>query len=151
MSVYDPNVLAQMTFVGANSTETTPHPTGDHPVLIKEAKLEAWEKQDKSSGGVKCTLLMESLDPEGKVKAITGREKNNLRFEFFLDLTPEGGLDMGKGMNVRLGRAREACGINDATRPFAFDQFIGQTPMASVSHETYKNQLQARVDALAKA
>jgi hypothetical protein len=54
-------------------------------------------------------------------------------------------------MNVKLGKARAACGLNSAERPFAFDQFAGQRFMATVSHSIYKGQPQANVDALAKA
>jgi len=151
MSVYDPQTFASMTFTGSNATESVPHPIGEHLFVITKQEITAWQgKQDTTKSGLKCTLALESVDPDGSIKALTGREKNSLRYEMMLDLTPEGGLDMGKGMNVRLGRAREACNINDPTRPFAFDMFIGHQVKGLVSHETYKNQLVANVDSIAK-
>jgi len=152
MSVFDPNTFSSMTFIGANATESVPHPIGEHLFTITKQEITAWQgKQDTSKSGLKCTLALESVDPDGSIKAVTGREKNNLRYEIMLDLTPEGGLDMGKGMNVRLGRAREACNINDPTRLFAFDMFVGHQVKGMVIHETYKNQLMANVDSIAKA
>lgn len=152
MSVFDPNTFGSMTFTGSNSTESVPHPVGEHLFTITKQEIIAWQGvKDTSKSGLKCTLALESVDLDGSIKAVTGREKNMLRYEIMLDLTPEAGLDMGKGMNVKLGRAREACGINDPTRPFAFDMFIGHQVKGMVSHETYKGSLVANVDSIAKA
>jgi hypothetical protein len=51
-----------------------------------------------------------------------------------LDLTPGGGLDLGKGKNVGLGRLREAVRLNDSSKPFSFAQLPGQAARVTVSH-----------------
>jgi len=149
-SVFDPQTFAQMTFTEQNSTESFPVPVGDWPFQITKAEITAWTKKDNpNEGGLKCTLMLATEDPA--VQAVTGRPKNVLRHEMMLDLTPEGGLDFGKGMNVQLGRAREACGLNKPGQAFAFDMFVGHDVIGSVKHEIYQDRQMARVAAIAHA
>lgn len=150
MSVFDPKSFAQMTFTGSNSTESTPIPVGEWPFLITKSEIEAWQKRDDpSKGGLKVILTMETEDPA--VSAVTGRPKNVCKFDMMLDLTPEGGLDMGKGMNVQLGRVREATGTNKPGQPFHFDMLVGHTVKCSIAHETYQDRLLAKVKGVALA
>jgi hypothetical protein len=150
MSIFDPQTFAQMTFTESNSTESTPVPVGEWPFTVTKSEITAWTKRDDpSKGGLKCTLIAETDDPA--VAGVTGRPKNVLRYEMMLDLTPEGGLDFGKGMNVALGRAREAMGLNKPGAPFAFDMFVARPFKGTVKHEVYQDKLQARITAVAAA
>lgn len=146
MSVFDPKTFGQMTFTETNSTVSVPIPAEEWPFEIKKAEITAWQAKDNSSAGLKCILQLETTD--AKVVEITGRAKNSVRYEMMLDLTPEGGLDFGKGMNVRLGKAREACGLNKPGQPFAFDMFVGHMVKAKVSHREYLGELQAEARAI---
>lgn len=148
-SVFDPQTFAQMTFTGANSTEASVIPEGEWLFLITKQEIISWSSKDKSKQGLKSVLTLETGEPE--VTQVTGRPKSVLRYDLMLDLTPEGGLDQGKGMNVRLGRAREACGLNRPGMPFAFDMFLGHTVKAAIKHEIYEGQPQARVTGIAPA
>ncbi len=148
-SVFDPKTFGQMTFTDANSTESVPIPVGEWPFTITKQEIIEWSsKTDSSKRGLKLQLGMETEDPA--IVAVTGRPKNTSRYEIMLDLTPEGGLDFGKGMNVRLGRLREAVGLNKPGAPFAFDMLLGHTVKASVKHEIYKDAPIANIDAVAK-
>lgn len=148
MSVFDPKSFAQMTFVDANSTEFVPIPAGEHLFTITKSEITSWQKKDDpTQGGLKSVLTMETEDEA--VTAVTGRPKSVLKHEMMLDLTPEGGLDMGKGMNVNLGRAREACGLNKPGAPFGFDMFVGHQVKAQVGHEIYQERPQARCKGIA--
>lgn len=148
-SIFDPKTFGQMTFEGQNDTKTIPIPVGDWPFEIKKQEIVAWQKKDDPTvGGLKCVLFLETAH-ETVVEA-TGRPKNVARYELMLDLTPEGGLDFGKGMNAKLGRAREACGLNRPGQPFAFDMFIGHQVTAQVAHSEYQGDLQANVKGIAK-
>lgn len=148
-SPFDPQTFAQMTFNESNSTESTPIPVGEWPFTITKQEITRWQKKDDPSvAGLKCTLTLETDD--AAVVGVTGRPKNLLRHEMMLDLTPEGGLDFGKGMNVALGRAREACGLNKPGQPFGFDMFIGHNVKAGVKHEVYQDKLQARCTGVVK-
>lgn len=150
MSVFDPKTFGQMTFTDANSTESTPIPVGEWEFEVKKVEIVPWKKKDDPTvGGLKCVLMLETTAPE--VVEVTGRDKNALRYEMMLDLTPEGGLDFGRGMNVRLGRAREACGLNKPGQPFAFDMFVGHFVKGTVSHREYEGSLQADCKGIAPA
>lgn len=147
-SPFDPKTFETMTFTGANSTESVPIPVGEWPMEIEKKEVTAWAKKDDPSiNGLKLTLTLKTEEP--KIVEITGRPVNKARFEIMLDLTPEGGLDMGKGMNVQLGRLRAAVGLNRPDVPFAFDMLVGRTVLASIKHEEYQGKLQARVSAVA--
>jgi len=149
MSVFDPKTFGQMTFTETNSTVTTPIPAGDWNFAITKAEIVAWRKKDDPTvGGLKCVLMLETEDSD--VVEATGRPKNVCRYEMMLDLTPEGGLDFGKGMNARLGKAREACGLNNKGQPFAFDMFIGHSVKGQVSHIEYEGNLQANCKGITK-
>lgn len=143
MSVFDPQTFAQMTFTEANATESHPIPVGEHDFTIEKSEITAWQKRDDpSQGGLKCTLTLKTDDPA--VAEATGRPLNRVRHEIMLDITPEGGLDMGKGMNVMLGRAREACSLNKPGQAFAFDMFIGHNVRGKIKHQEYEGKLQAK-------
>lgn len=150
-SPFDPTVYSQMTFSQKASTESFPVPVGEHVCTIKEAKLSAWEKKDKSAGGLKVTFALECEDADGSIKEVTGRDKASLRYEFILDMTEDGnGLDFGKGKNIRLGRIQEAVGIADG-QPWSFDSFAGRRLIAKVKHEPYNEQLMAAVESVRAA
>lgn len=150
MSVFDPNTFAQMTFTESNSTESTPVPVGEWSGLITKCEISSWQsKNDPTKAGLKYTLLIEIEDPA--VAGVTGRPKNTVRVERMLDLTPEGGLDFSKGMNVNLGRDRAAVGLNTPGQPFAFDMFAGRPCKVAVKHEEYQGRLLARGTGIAAA
>jgi hypothetical protein len=147
-SVFDPKTFASMTFTDSNSTESVPVPVGEWPATIDKQEIVAWaKKDDPSKSGLKLNLSLAIDDPA--VAQLTGRPKNLVRYELMLDLTPEGGLDFGKGMNVRLGRLREALGLNKPGQPFSFDMLVGHALKASIKHEEYKGQLTAQCSGVA--
>lgn len=147
MSVFDPKIFQSMTFTGANSTESVPIPEGEWPFEFKKVELATWANKDKTNEGLKLVLNAETEAEE--VAKVTGRPKNSLRVEIMLDLTEDKtGLDFGKGMNVQLGRAREACGINKAGEPFTWDMFVGRQAKIAVSHRLLED---GRAVAQAKA
>jgi hypothetical protein len=149
-SVFDPKVFGAMTFTDSNSTESVPIPVGDWPFEITKSEVTSWSARDGSSSGLKLALLLTTSDE--KVTEVTGRAKNSVKHEIMLDLTPEQGLDFGKGMNVQLGRARAACGLNEKGKPFSFDMFLGRNVIGSVSHRALDDgRLVADVKAIAAA
>lgn len=149
-SPFDPATFAQMTFTEANSTESFPVPVGEWPGLITKCEITAWQsKANPEKAGLKYTLLVEIEDPA--VQAVTGRPKNSVRVERMLDLTDSGGLDFGKGMNVNLGRDREAVRLNAPGQPFNFDMFVGRPCKVAVKHREYEGRLLAEGTGIAAA
>lgn len=132
MTQFDPKTFAQMTFKEANSTKIIPVPAGDHAATITKYEILAWAaKDDASKNGLKMNIFFNCDDPA--VAAQTMRDQNVVRHEFFLDLN-EVGLDMGEGKNIKLGRLREAVGLNRPGEPFSFDMLVGQRAMVAVTH-----------------
>jgi len=147
--MFDPAVMAQMTFSNANSTEFVPFPAGDHDFVILESKIELWSSQEKGTSGLKLVMKVDPIDADGKIKEETGRDKNELKYEIMLDTTDDGsGLDFGKGKNVRLGRLREYCDLNKPGQDFNFNMFAGKMVRLTIKHGVYKGEPIANVDGL---
>jgi hypothetical protein len=149
MSAFDPKTFAQMTFKGANSTAIIPVPPGDQEGVITKYEILPWQnKDDPSKAGLKCNVFFDIDSPN--IKAVTKRDQNIVRHEFFLDLTPEGMLNMGEGQNVKLGRLREAIGLNAPGQEWSFDMFVGRRALCAISHREYDGQQIAECKAVAK-
>lgn len=127
-SLFNPEMFMESAIQGANDTKITPCPVGEWPAIVEDVKVQAIEVKDGENAGDvtgKLNVFWITEDPE--VVRVTGRPKVRVRQEMFLDLTEDGsGLDMGKGKNVRLGKLREAVGLNNPSVPFMFRQLIGQ-------------------------
>lgn len=94
-------------------------------------------------------LIWNVLDE--KVKAELDRETVSVRQEFFLDLDDEGKLALGAGKNVRLGKLRDALGLNQG--PFNFNMLKGAGPARiKVGHERGSNgETYAKVTSVTRA
>ena len=66
----------------------------------------------------------------------------------FLDLTPQGSIDNGKGKNRQQRAYREATGMNRAGEAFAWRMLQGKVVKVKIAHELYQEQIQERVAAV---
>lgn len=132
MSQFDPVAFAQSTFTEANSTESIPIPAGEYPALAEKADVLSWASKDGSKAGLKLKVLWNVQDDA--VREATGRAENKVSQDIMLDLTESGMLDMSKGMNVRLGKLREALGLNKPGQPFGFSMIPGNMARVKVGH-----------------
>lgn len=86
---------------------------------------------------------------------IAGQPENvTVKDGFLLDLTDAGQLDMSAGKNGRLGRYREALGMNTPGQPFSIRQMQGRQIKATIKHRPDPNDpsiLYEEVAAIAKA
>lgn len=150
MSMFDANAFMQATFEGENDTVSIPVPAGDQPAIAEKVEVVAWQgKADPTKGGLKLNIIWEIMSDE--VREVTGRAKNTVRQDIMLDLTPDGRLDMGKGMNVRLGRLRAAVNLNNHGEPFSFAMIQGRNAVVCIKHEMYEGNIQAKVDGVIAA
>ena len=92
---------------------------------------------DTEEGPRLAFALVWALDDE-RAREVTGLPQPTIRQTLWLDVTPQGGLDMGKGKNVDLGMTREACGLNDPDKPFKPAMFVGQVAKLIIKHKTAK-------------
>ena len=58
-----------------------------------------------------------------------------VRQTVFLDVTPQGGLDMSPFKNSDLGRLREALGLNTEGQRWSFNDFIGRAGLITVEQK----------------
>lgn len=141
--LFDANAFMQATFEGENDTVRIPIPAEEWDAIAEKVDLSQWNSKDGSKSGLKLTILWEIMSDE--VREITGRSKNVVRQDIMLDLTDDARLDMGKGMNVALGKLRQAVGLNTPGEAFSFPMIQGRNAKIKVKHEMYENEIQAKV------
>lgn len=140
---FDPSVFEQQQFTDANDTRYVAIPEGEYLALIKDKKF----RQEKGYTILDITWL---IDDQG-VKDATGMKEPTVRQSLFLDVTANGGLDFGKGKNVRLGRLREATGLNVPGQPFSFNMLEGRPARISVKHRPHEGEIYSDVKEVTKA
>lgn len=139
MSAFDPNVFLNQTVDQSNSETRLLVPEDEYQGIILPDKIQV-SKVDWAEGTFyKLNLQVEIIDPLGKVRAVTHREKNIVRYDVNLDLNEAGnGLDMREGMNVGLGRLRAALGQNVPNRPWSMSMLGGQVIAFKLKHKLDK-------------
>lgn len=123
---FDPSVFEQQQFTEQNDTKYVAIPEGEYPAMIKSKKF-------RSEKGYTILDIVWAIDDAG-VKEVTGMKEPTVRQSIFLDVTSAGGLDFGKGKNVKLGRLREATGLNTPGQPFSFNMLEGRPARVSLKH-----------------
>jgi hypothetical protein len=121
---FDPNLFVQSQNEGALSTQYVPIPEAEYTAVIDAIKA----RQAKDNYILDVTWAIDS----DEIRELTGMDKPTVRQSIFLDITPQGGLDIGKGKNVQLGRLREALGQNDG-RPWSPNMLEGQVATIMVT------------------
>lgn len=140
MSVFNPQQFLDAQFTESNDTVLRPIPAGEYIGYIEPGTVDVkqWKSnKDPSVTGLKLASLL--VIDDAAVRAELGRDKVTCRYEVMLDITEEGGLDMGKGKNITLGRLREATGCNEAGQPFAFRMLEGRPMKVLISHRVDDN------------
>jgi len=133
MSLFDPSTFLEMQVAEANSTVSVPVPAGEFMGYIEKVEARPWtSRTDPSKSGVALDVLW-NVDDAG-VKALLDREKVTVKQGIMLDITETGGLDMGRGKNVGLGRLREATDLNAPGQPFGFTMLVGRPAKIVIEH-----------------
>lgn len=149
MSAFDPDLFLAQTVEQANDTKITPCPSGEFMGYVKDFKARQWQgKKDPSMSGVALDITW-SVDDQG-VKQLLDRDEVTVKQGIMLDMTEEGGLDMGKGKNVGLGRLREALGLNIPGQAFSFAMLSGRVAKITVTHRVDGEDIFAEVKMVGK-
>lgn len=147
--MFSPEQFLDMQVTESNDTKTIPVPVGEYTAVAEEVKCRQWQsKKDPSMSGLTLDIKW-SIDAPA-VKELLGRDKVTVNQGIMLDLTDSGGLDMGKGRNVGLGRLREALGLNAPGQPFSFMMVSGRVAKISVNHRIDGENIYAEVKGVAK-
>lgn len=147
--MFNPEQFLDMQVTESNDTKAIPVPVGEYTAVIGEVKCRQWQsKKDPSQSGLTLNITWDVDDQA--VKELLGRDKVTVRQGIMLDLTDSGGLDMGKGRNIGLGRLREATNLNTPGQPFAFSMLSGRVAKVNVSHRIDGDNIYAEVKGVAK-
>lgn len=135
MTVFDPEAFLNETIEGANDTQYQTVPAGEYTGMIEKIDMPQGRTTKDGNPIYPLDIMWVLLDED--LKASLGRDKIIVRQSVFLDITEAGGLDMGKGKNVPLGKLREALGLNSSG--FSLRQLSGAGPaLVNVSEEPDK-------------
>ena len=147
--MFNPDQFLDMQIEGQNDTKIIPVPAGEYTAMIEEVKVRQWQsKADPLKSGL--TLDVQWLIDDASVKELLGRDKVTVKQGIMLDLTDAGGLDMGQGRNIGLGRLREALDLNQPGRPFSFTMLTGRVAKVNVSHRIADDNIFAEVKQVAR-
>lgn len=106
--MFDEDAFMSSTSEGEMSTEFTPVPVGEWQAVVKKIGTRSGEGEKGSWAMLDVTWAIDNAE----VTEVTGMENPSVRQSIFLDISESGGLDLGKGKNIGLGRLREALGQN---------------------------------------
>lgn len=149
MTMFSPEQFLDMQVTESNDTKVIPVPVGEYMAVADEVKVRPWQsKNDPSKAGVALDIIW-SVDDQN-VKSLLGRDKVTVKQGIMLDLTDAGGLDMGKGRNISLGRLREATGLNNPGQPFSVTMVTGRAVKVKVKHRVDGENIYAEVEGVAK-
>ena len=147
--MFSPDQFLDMQTDQANDTKIVPIPPGEYVAVVGEVKARPWtSKSDSSKSGIALDIQWD-IDDAG-VRALLGRDKVTVKQGVMLDMTESGGLDMGKGKNVGLGRLREACGLNTPGQPFSATMLTGRVAKVKVEHRVDGDNIYSEVKQVAK-
>lgn len=145
---FNPQEFIDATITGANDTKVIPVPLGEYMGIIEKVSPRQWQSKDGTQSGIALDVIW--LVEDSNVKQLLGRETVTVKQGIMLDLTAQGGLDLGTGKNIGLGRLREAVNKNDPSQPFSFSQLPGLSAKISVTHRTQGEDTYAEVKAVAR-
>lgn len=146
--MFDPNSFLDMQVSESNDTKVIPVPVGEYTAVISKVDCRTWQsKKDPSMSGLTLDVTYDIDDQN--VKSLLGRDKITVRQGIMLDLSESGGLDMGKGKNIGLGRLREATDLNVQGQPFSFNMLAGRVAKVAVSHRIDGENIFAEVKTVA--
>ncbi len=106
--MFDELTFLNTTTEGENSTEYTPVPEKEYQAVI----LKIGTRNGSGDKGDWAVLDVTWQIDDAIAAEITGIDSPTVRQTIFLNLSESGGLDMGRGKNIQLGRLREAVGQN---------------------------------------
>lgn len=120
------------------STSVTPIPAGEHNAQIEDYKFSPGTSKKDGKSYMALDITYRFFDDNGALTMLLGREPK-LTKSIFLDVSPQGGLDMSKGKNISLGKIREALGQNVPGQPWALPMIKGGALKLLITEEPSKD------------
>lgn len=130
--MFNPDTFLQSSTTEVNDTKKIPCPAGEYVAVAEKVEARTWQSKDGLKSGIALDITW-TID-DAAAKEVTGRDNVQVRQGLMLDILESGGLDMGKGKNIALGRLREATGLNVPGQPFSPAMLQGRAAKVTVSH-----------------
>jgi hypothetical protein len=112
-SIFNPDALLDTNYEEAPPDHYIPIDEGEYRLRVRDVK----PRRITNAGGEAFTLAeVNFIVLDDAVKEKMNMPEPMARMTIFLDLTPDGTLDMGVNKNVKIGQLRNACGIRDGKR-----------------------------------
>jgi hypothetical protein len=130
--MFDPDTFLSQSVEGELDTTRPRSEPGEYQATIISTEARSFYSEKKQRDYFVLDVFWD-VDDEA-VKAITDQDTNQIRQTIFLDISDTGGLDMGKGKNIGLGKLREAVGQNQAG-PWSPSMLNGQRATVRVEQD----------------
>lgn len=155
-SQFDPSVFLDAQQTESNEkrppipTENPDDPNGLYTAVIGEIKTNAGiiSKGDRIGQPWISMVVPLRLQIPANLQALGLPPEMTVTDRAFLDLTPSGGIDNGKGKNRQQRAYREACDMNKSGEPFAWRMLQGCVVKIKIAHELYNEAIQEKVAAV---
>ncbi len=134
---FDAAALLNATTTNAGSTEFLLLPTDEEFVAnlkVDPDPTKAFTQGTKDGKDWQKLNVQVEMNGSRISELLQGRDKRTITYGVMLDLTPSGGLDMGKGMNVYLNQLRDACGQRKEGQAWNISHLNGQTVRVKLKH-----------------
>ena len=138
--MFDEDAFMSSTSEGEMSIDFIPVPVGEYPAVIKKIGTRSGESDKGPWAMLDVTW---AIDDAG-VTEVTGMDNPSVRQSLFLDMAESGGLDLGTGKNIDLGRLREALGQNTGAA-WSPSMLVGNMATVLVDHRLYEGRTFADV------
>lgn len=133
--MFNADLFMQGVYTEANETKITPCPAGEYAAQITKVEPKSGTiANGERTGDTWAALNVQYTIQDPAVLQLLNRDKVFVSEYLMLDLTPQGGLDMGPQRNTKLGRLREATNLNQPGQPFSPTMFMGRSCRVSVRH-----------------
>ena len=143
--MFDPDTFLNTSVEGQLDTRNIPIPEGEWPATISGVASRVVGEESKP-----VLDITWKIEDNEEVKAVTQRDVSTVRQTVWLDISESGGLDMGKGKNVQLGKLRDAVNQNGPT-PWSAVMLEGAYAIIRVGHRISGEDTYSDVKAVAKA
>jgi len=131
---FDLNSFQQASFEGAGDTRRLRIEPKEYPAMV----VGPFGEKGKTGLRTEKTYLILDVvwqpSDDEQMKTLGLERLPTVRQSLFLDLTAQGGLDMGPFKNGDLNRLREVFALNDPRLPWKFADFVGRPARIKVEH-----------------
>lgn len=153
MSQFDPNVFldAQVTEINEKRPplpiENPEDENGLYLAVIGEIKADSGTigKGDRAGQPWVSMVIPLKIQVPPAVQGLGIPPELTITDRAFLDLTPSGSLDNGKGKNRQQRVYRDATGTNVPGEAFAWRMLQSRTVKVKIAHEMYEGNLQEKI------